>query len=556
MNLLRRTMPSLALVALVTLASRFAALPGAHEAGMTPDAARLLNDARAVGRGEGFVTPEAFPAWLAPRRLPAPETLKEPGYPYAIALISPLARDPFRAGQWISLLAGTGLPFVAYALVRALVADAAAATLAGLFTAASPILILQSVYVMAESLFALALLSAFLFAERARPPKGVASMPAGWACGAMLGLAILVRAQAFVAVPALAWRLWPSRRRPGWRPLGFAASACLLVLAPYIARNVRLFHAPFHVESRLVALTPYMDPLTLTTSPDPPPAFLDWARQHPRDVLAQVAAGARRVVAHAVPGFMLGSRLWLLPLAVGLVAALRDSGRWGPLLLYQFLTLALVLPINWPDRYLASVAPLFAAQAALGTAVVLRRLEDAGSPGRVVSMTLIGVLLFGFTLQVERTRRGVPNEYHPEIEAARDYGPWLRARLAPGEALMAETTSYWAWYADRPAAHLVIADEARVREALVRLRVRWAALPARALPDLAARYPERRLPRCFEPVLEDRARDVALFRVRLDGPAKASSAPRTQVPRARQSVSPGTGSPPAGKSRRNRAVTS
>lgn len=65
----------------------------------------------------------------------------------------------------------------------------------------------------------------------------------------------------------------------------------------------------------------------------------------------------------------------------------------------------------------------------------------------------------------------------------------------------------------------------RVREIAGRLRVRWAALPASALPELAARDPERRLPRCFEPVIEDRACDVALFRVSLDAPADAPSSP-------------------------------
>ena len=518
-GLLRRTAPSLLLIAAVTLATRLAALPLARADGMTPDGARLLNLARAIRSGEGFVTPEAFPAWIAPARLPMPERLKEPGYPLAVALLSRFTRDEFSAGQCVSLLAGLALPFVTWALVRALAADAAAATLAGLFAAASPILILQSVYVMAESLFALTLMLAFLLAERVRARRGGAGAAA--AAGAMLGIAFLVRAQAAVAAPALLLWLWPSRER-GSRPLAFAALAALLVVAPYAVRNLARFGAPFPVESRLVGLLAYMDPLALTTSPDPPPAFTAWALRHPVEVLGHAAASAWRMAAHSVPDFVLGSRLWLLPLAFGLLGMVRRARAWGPPMLYALLTLLLVLPINWPDRYLASVAPLFAAAAALGMTAAFERLESRGAIGRAATVALLGVLLAGFALQARRTREGVPDTFHPEIEAARAYGPWMRQRLEPGEAIMVETTSYWAWYSGRPAAHLVIAEESRVRSVLERLRVRWVALPASAVADLAARFPERRLPLVFEPVLEDRARDVAIYRVRLDTPGAPS----------------------------------
>jgi hypothetical protein len=79
MNLLRRTAPSLLLLVLWALAARLIALPGAREDNLTPDGARFLNLARAISRGDGYVTPEAWPAWMNPARLPMPETFKEPG---------------------------------------------------------------------------------------------------------------------------------------------------------------------------------------------------------------------------------------------------------------------------------------------------------------------------------------------------------------------------------------------------------------------------------------------------------------------------------------------
>lgn len=142
LNLLQRTAPSLAFIVSVTVVSRLLALPGAREDNMTPDGARFLNLAREIQRGAGYVTPEACPAWMNPERLPTPETLKEPAYPYSIAALTPLAGDPFRAGQWVSLLAGLLLPLATYALVRALEPNRATATIAGVFAAASPLLIL------------------------------------------------------------------------------------------------------------------------------------------------------------------------------------------------------------------------------------------------------------------------------------------------------------------------------------------------------------------------------------------------------------------------------
>jgi hypothetical protein len=93
-------------ILLIALASRRVVLPASHEGNMSPDAAHFLNVARCVARGEGFSNPAAWPAWLRPERLPAPETFEDPGFPFAIAALTPLLGDPFRAGQVLWLLAG------------------------------------------------------------------------------------------------------------------------------------------------------------------------------------------------------------------------------------------------------------------------------------------------------------------------------------------------------------------------------------------------------------------------------------------------------------------
>jgi hypothetical protein len=90
----------------------------------------------------------------------------------------------------------------------------------------------------------------------------------------------------------------------------------------------------------------------------------------------------------------------------------------------------------------------------------------------------------------------------------------LRDHLAPDESVMAITTSWWAWFADRPAVHLVIADDRRLGEVLQRLHVRYVALPTSRLPQLAARYPDGRLPAAFALDHLDPELDLTVFAVR------------------------------------------
>ena len=78
---------------------------------------------------------------------------------------------------------------------------------------------------------------------------------------------------------------------------------------------------------------------------------------------------------------------------------------------------------------------------------------------------------------------------------------------------MAETTSYWSWYSDRPSVYLVISDEARFRNVVERLKVKWVALPLSRLDEFSGQFPDRRLPGILEPFLEDDDLDIAIFRV-------------------------------------------
>jgi 4-amino-4-deoxy-L-arabinose transferase-like glycosyltransferase len=520
----------LLLVGALTLVPRLAALPLAREDNLTPDGARFLNIARCISRGQGFSTPEAWPAWMNPPRLPMPETFKEPGYPYAIAALAPFARQPFRAAQGVSLLAGLLIPLAVYRLSRRLDPDPAVALVAAALAAASPVLIRQSVYVMAESAMTLALTLAFLTAAprvRIRPESGgiaakVERAPAGptgdFLAGVFFGLAFLVRAQGLLALPALAALLmfggsWRARAARCAR----AGLGAAIAVTPLVVRNLRVFGTPFHSEVAAFGLWPYVDQFTLTHSLDRPPAPLGFALAHPAQVAGYFLGSLARLVRYSLPHDLLGSALWLVPLAIGVVVAWRRRAVWGFTLLYLAPTGVFILSLNWVARYLASVVPFLALLTALGTVALARRVvprSPAAWRARAAAAGLAALAAVALGLQATRTARSAAPDFAPELDAARHEAEFLRTHLMPDEAVMAELTSYWAYYSDRAAVYPVVADSARFLGVIERLRVRYAALPTSRLAEFAARYPGGRLPAALQPDHQDPARDVTVFRVR------------------------------------------
>jgi hypothetical protein len=517
-----RPLPALLVLGAFTLVVRLLCLPAVREDNLTPDGARFLNIVRCITRGEGFSTPEAWPAWMNPERLPMPETFKEPGYPFAIAALTPLARDPFRAGQWISLLAGLLLPFAVYALGRRLEPNPWVGLIAGALAAASPVLIAQSAYVMAESAFALALTVAFLAAAPAtdgngRPVAPEAPRALDLISGMLFGLAFLVRAQALVAAPALALLLIAGlsvRVRLG--RVALATAGALIAVAPLVARNLRVFGAPFHTDVDAFGLWPYVDQFAFTHSLDRPPAATGYALTHLPQVLAHARSALALFLRFTLPHDLLGHGALLVPLAVGAWIAIGRARVWSFALVYLACTAAFILSLNWVARYFASAVPLLCLLTALGAVAIARWLEPVPRARgfSVARMLALALALLLVAVAVRTVHEVAPNA-SPELAAARAEAPFLRAHLAPGEAVMAETTSYWAWFADRPAVHPVVADSARFESVMRRLRVRYAALPSSRLAEFAAHYPGGRLPEALVLDHENAACDISVFEVRL-----------------------------------------
>ena len=520
--LLLRTPVALAVIFAVALAFRLAVLPGSTARNMDPDAAHFLNVARCFERGQGFSNVGAWPAWIQPEKLPMPETFKEPGYPWLIWKLKPLAGgDPFRAGQLVSLFGGLAIPLLLWALARRLTADRAVALGSGLLAAASPLLIAQSARVMVDSIFPAVALAMLVLAERrtdVTDPARAAALDA--AAGVALGAAFLLRGGAMLLLLPLVVLAFRGRR-PVAALGGLAVTmlAAAAVASPFIARNLRLFHTWYHSDVSEYAIWPYVDPLTFNAGLEHPPVPVTFLLHHLPQVARHWAESAARFALHTFPEEILGHQ-WILPVLAGLAVSLR---RWRQHLFAYVLLAAMtgiLLSVHWDARYFVVPATLYCVFAATGAIAILRRLGPvAGRAGLDLRPIAAGLLVLALLVQAQMARQQVRRFDYPENAAAIALGPELQRRLAPDESAMVMTTSTYAWWADRPTVHLVISDRERFLATVRRLKVMLAVLPTDRLAEFASRYEGGKLPDAFRFERTEPALGVTVFRVEADSTA-------------------------------------
>ena len=493
----------------VALVTQLSASVLVNKSFLTPDGAEFLDIARAIQRGQGFVTQQAWPAWLNPPQLPTPEPFKEPGYPFAIAMMASLAGGIFPAARALSLLAGLLIPFATWALARRLWPDPRVALVAGLTGAASPILIAMSAAVLSESTFTLLLTLAFA----ACAGESLADAALG---GLALGLALLTRGQALIAIPALAWLL-ASRPAARGRRLALAAAVTILTLVPYAMWNLRHFGAPIHREMAGMGMWPGADRFALLLSPDRPPGVFAYLMTHRAAFVHFYVSGLSHFLRRTLHHNVLGHISLLIPLAIGAVVGLRRGGRLGPLALYAAPTILLTLAIDWYPRYFACVVPMLACAIALGVVWAIDRAGERRwgpvAAGTVVALVAAVALILAAVRGVQESR--APSAFARERDAAEANAAWLQRRLAPGQAVMAEIPAYWAWYGDRPVVSPVVADRERFEQVMRRLNVRLAALETARVDTLAFRYPDRRLPESLHFERADSAQGITFFSIKL-----------------------------------------
>ena len=535
-----RSRAAFAWILILALLPRLAEWRVMNERNMSPDAAHFLNVARCFERGQGFSNPSAWPAWMKPDHLPMPETFKEPGYPWLIAQAARAGADPFRAAQAMSLIAGVLLPFVIWLLARQLDADPLVALIAALIAAGSPLLADKSVSVLVESLFALATALMFLAAGG----RGRASDRSGRPLsldvlvGVLFGAAYLLRAQTLLALPATVALMLPGRTRRGVITGALLAGvAALAVMSPLLVRNLRVFGVPFYSDVQAFGTLPYVDLIMVHHGLERPPAAMPFVLAHPGPVLAHVLWSLRHFLPAALPRELYGNPAWLL----GLMAApWAFAGRWRAWafpVLYAGLTTAFILAVHWDTYYFTSSMSAWCLLAAAGMVWMARALDAARTfepprpalavPG-LIALALITPLAVA-ALRPARLAADVP----VEMEVARLEAPFLREHLGPNQSAMVNITSYFAWFADRPMAELVVADSARFVERVRRLNTHFAVLPDAMLPALAAHYPGGRLPGALVFDHASAAPGYTVYRVVVPHETDAGEASRLPGRRAR-----------------------
>jgi hypothetical protein len=242
-------------------------------------------------------------------------------------------------------------------------------------------------------------------------------------------------------------------------------------------------------------------------------------------VLTHWLWSAKQFFAHTLADELVGSLLWCVTLAFGLLLAPARLPRSRFAMLYLVLTPGFLFAVQWDARYFVSAVPLACLFAALGAVELGRRAWDVPLAGGVRGgHLLIAILAVTLCNEAWIARRDTAVAPEPELDAARHEASFLEQALGPDESVMVVRTSYWSWFSDRKSVHLVIASEPELLEVFRRLKVRYAALELSRIPEFAARYPGGRLPDEFVPLRTDSSLDLAMFRIR--DPAAAATPAR------------------------------
>ncbi len=161
-----------------------------------------------------------------------------PLFPLVLAVVSRLGGESLLAHRIAGCVIGSAA-VVLIGMVGTRVAGPRAGLLAAVLAAVYPPFVTADGLVMSEPLFVALVAAALLVAMRAR-----ASRRLGWALGlgVVIALATLTRGEGLLLVPLLGWpAVWGARAGRAGRVVTLTV-AFALVLAPWVVRNVIVFH--------------------------------------------------------------------------------------------------------------------------------------------------------------------------------------------------------------------------------------------------------------------------------------------------------------------------
>lgn len=171
-----------------------------------------------------------------------PDALRGPGYPAVLALAYRLAGDSLWTARMVNAAIGGALVLLTGVLARAAGAGARA-WIAAAIVACYPALVLSSVYVMPEGVYALWLVMALMLVRHRSALFAVAA-------GVVAGVAMLTRSVglALVAAPVAMWARAVSAGEASWTTalsrVAVFGGAAAVVLLPWLAFTTRVAGGP------------------------------------------------------------------------------------------------------------------------------------------------------------------------------------------------------------------------------------------------------------------------------------------------------------------------
>lgn len=207
---------------------------------LTHDEREYLALAQSVSAGRGLVYDAAHDTGTAQ------QFGRAPLYPVFLSLIGAGSDEhsasPTRVKVAQSMVGALGVWLIGVIAVRT--SGAKGGVAAAFMAAVYPPLVWICAYVLSEALYSTVALAAVLLLDTALDRAHAArrasdGRPLTVASGVMTGIAILVRPTMLFFLPLAA--IWMARQRRTWLALVFIVAA-LAVVAPWTARNVKVFH--------------------------------------------------------------------------------------------------------------------------------------------------------------------------------------------------------------------------------------------------------------------------------------------------------------------------
>ncbi len=372
------------------------------------DAYYYYHVAENVTRGRGLIEQFAWHYQNHPAGLPQPSNAY--WMPLASLVSVPtmwLLGPGFRGAQLAHVLLSSFLPVLTYLYARALLGAGQPARLAALLTIFSGTYFVYWVNTDNFTPFALAGAGALMLAGIGEPCPGRWWLLA--LSGILIALAHLARADGvllLLVVPAMAWVHWHRLCRSNlaacaansyaWKAVAAAAALYLLVMLPWLARNLLTFGRLLPAGGSTPFMREYNELFSYAFTPSPA-YYLGWGL--PNILRSKLEALWLNLVAQ-----LQGTHYYLLPLCVLGAWRLRRDARTWPFALYFLMLLgAMTLVFTFPGprgatfHSASALLPYYytTAAAGLGEAVQLaaRRLRHWNPP---VATRNFGYVLLAF----------------------------------------------------------------------------------------------------------------------------------------------------------------